>query len=87
MPKNHPKKPISASEIGQYAFCSLAWKLQQQGYAPDPRVFEKGIQHHNQYGTTLKKYNKHRSQSLRLYLLGLLLLLIGIILIIGGMTP
>jgi hypothetical protein len=37
---------ISASEIGQYHFCSKAWHLQRCGYEPKSPMLEIGTKKH-----------------------------------------
>lgn len=37
------KKPVlKVSEVGQFAYCSVAWHLERQGYKPESAALEKG---------------------------------------------
>ena len=76
---------IRASEIGQYAFCSIAWQLQQEGYIPDSRGINKGARAHRSLGDTLDSLN----HSVRLYQLCMKIAFIffgvGIMVILGWM--
>ena len=45
-------KPISASEIGTYAFCPRAWALKQLGYPSDSqKQMDSGTKYHQAFGT------------------------------------
>ena len=44
---------ISASEIGQYNFCSLSWKLQKMGYIPKKKYIKRGEETHISHGQTI----------------------------------
>ena len=54
--KTHSNKSdiIRASEIGQYQYCSISWKLQKNGYRPNSLYLNKGRK--NDFYT--KSYNK-----------------------------
>ena len=73
---------ITASEIGQYTFCSVSWKLQQQGFTPDERVFEQGNLHHHNYGQQLQTYTHQKGHSKKLLLTGIILILFSSLLIL-----
>jgi hypothetical protein len=44
---------LSASEIGQYHYCSIAWLLQRSGYEPESPFLEAGKQIHAALGDTM----------------------------------
>jgi hypothetical protein len=44
---------LSASEIGQYHYCSCAWMLQRCGYEPESPYLEIGKQIHVALGDTI----------------------------------
>ena len=54
---------ISASEIGQFYFCSKAWHLQKQGYKPKSKNLEIGLKKHKEIGKILDKTNKDLEKS------------------------
>ena len=80
--QKNPKKLISASEIAQYHYCSIAWKLNKLGYKPDSKSLKIGKNKHEQYGRIIdlnKKLNKKSNIS---FIISITLLIIAIILII-----
>jgi len=80
--KNIKKEVISASEIGQFYFCSNAWYLQKCGFKPESIHLEKGITKHQELGNILEKTNYDTSKSKTYSLVGYILLTIVILLII-----
>ena len=55
---------IKASEISQYKYCSISWKLIREGYIPKSPNLKKGINTHFSHGkiithtnSIIKKYN------------------------------
>jgi hypothetical protein len=70
---------ISASEIGQYVYCSKSWYLQKCGYQPQSPRLEEGIQHHVTLGDTIDSMHHKTTVSWRLALLGLILLLLALL--------
>ena len=88
MHKNPNKKTehnlniISASEIGQYQYCPISWKLQRSGYKPNSIYLEKGEKNHIKQGKIIKKIDKINKKSKILNLIGYFLTLIAIIIII-----
>lgn len=53
---------ISASEIGQYYFCSTSWYLQKCGYIPDSPFLKTGSKKHEKLGDIIDKtQNKTRN--------------------------
>ncbi len=70
---------ISASEIGQYQYCSVSWKLQRNGYIPDSTYLENGIRKHVSQGKIIGKINKITNRTKILEVIGYLLLLIAIL--------
>ncbi len=43
---------ISASEIGEYAYCPRAWALKKQGYpSANRREMDEGTEFHQAFGT------------------------------------
>lgn len=49
------KEVISASEIGQYHFCSMSWYLQKMGYKPDSPSLKVGVVKHNKHARVLSR--------------------------------
>ncbi len=54
---------ISASEIGQYEYCSVAWFLQKKGYKPESVFLEKGLEKHKELGSTINKTERNLKKS------------------------
>ncbi len=75
-------KVISASEIGQYEYCSNAWLLQKKGYKPDSVFLKKGVEKHRELGNTINKTEKNQKKSSVFAIIGYLLLGIAFLIII-----
>jgi len=61
--KNLRNYNISASEIGQYYFCSMAWYLQKCGYKPESKYLEIGSLKHKKIGKIVEKTQKEIRKS------------------------
>jgi len=72
---------IKASEIGQYQFCSISWKLQKNGYLPDSPLLNKGKEIHISQGKNIDKINVLLRKYKISKILGYFLLVIAIIII------
>jgi hypothetical protein len=73
---------ISASEIGQYYFCSMAWYLQKCGYKPESPDLELGINKHEKLGKIIAKTQRETRKSKILSLVGYLLLILAVLIFI-----
>ena len=68
---------ISASEIGQFHFCSISWFLQKCGYKPISPSLKTGLEKHKKYGDILD-ITKNKNRKSRLYaIFGYILLIIA----------
>jgi hypothetical protein len=72
---------LSASEIGQYHYCSYAWILQRCGYKPESPFLESGKQMHVALGKTLDNFEVKMRYSQWYTLLGFIVLCIAFLLI------
>ncbi len=63
---------LSASEIGQFVYCSVAWDLQRRGFQPESPHLETGKQGHYHLGTTMQSIEKKSRHSRVLSILGYL---------------
>ena len=73
---------INASEIGQYAYCSVAWFLQRCGYEPDSPLLEVGKKVHIDLGKTMDSIQNDIRISRRYTAIGYLFLTITILIIL-----
>jgi len=71
---------LSASEIGQYHFCSVAWYLQRCGYEPQSALLEVGTKKHTELGNIVDSTQKYVKKSRVLAIAGYLLIAIAILL-------
>lgn len=76
------RKILSASEIGQYNFCSVAWYLQRCGYKPRSDLLEIGAKKHTELGNIVNSAQKHATASRLLATAGYLLIAVAILLIL-----
>jgi len=72
---------ISASEIGQFQYCSVSWYLQKKGYKPDSDFIDKGLKKHQDLGRIIDKTNINVKKSNYLALAGYILLILAIIIL------
>lgn len=56
------KMSISASEIGQYYFCSMAWYLNRCGFKPKLSSLQRGLEKHDNISELLNKIEKQEKQ-------------------------
>jgi hypothetical protein len=75
---------LSASEIGQYTFCSISWYLQRCGYKSSSPLLELGKKSHIDLGKTIDTIQYEIKKSKRFAAIGYLLLILAIIVIILG---
>ena len=73
---------ISASEIGQYYFCSNSWLLQKCGYIPISKNLEIGKQKHEKLGKIINNLEKQNKKSSLFRIAGIILLAISIIFVL-----
>jgi len=73
---------ISASEIGQYHYCSIAWYLQRCGYEPLSDRLDAGVKIHTTLGDAIDYTKLNTRKSKILAYLGYILLVIGALLVI-----
>ena len=76
------KDIISASEIGQYYFCSKAWHLQKCGYKPQSAMLDVGIKKHQELGKIIDHTQKNTKKSKIFTVAGYLLLTISVLIIL-----
>lgn len=70
---------ISASEIGQYHYCSIAWYLQKSGYKPKSPMLDIGIKKHLELGKVMDYTQINIKKTRTIAIIGYLLLIIGIL--------
>ena len=73
---------ISASEIGQYCFCSISWYLQKQGFKPNSELLEIGQKKHDEIGQLINKTEIKIIKSKILALIGYIVLFLSIFILI-----
>ena len=75
---------LTASEIGQYTFCSISWYLQRCGYKSSSPLLEVGKKSHIKLGKTIDTIQYEIKKSKRFAVIGYLLLVLAISIIILG---
>ena len=73
---------ISASEVGQYYFCSIAWYLQRCGYEPKSQFLEEGIKKHKELGIAIERVDSNIKKARMYKVLGLILMIFVFIIIL-----
>jgi len=73
---------ISASEIGQYEYCSVGWFLQRKGYKPDSPDLKKGLEKHRELGEIINKTEVSQKKSDVFAKIGYMLFVIAALIII-----
>jgi hypothetical protein len=79
-----PKKSdvLSASEIGQYLYCSYAWFLQRCGYEPVSPFLESGKQSHIRMGNTIDSLGVKTRRARWYAITGLVIVCIAVLLVL-----
>jgi len=77
---------ISASEIGQYHYCSMAWYLHKCGYEPTSPSLDDGAKKHIELGKAIDYTKASIKKSRFLALIGYLILAIVILFVIFGVV-
>ncbi len=72
---------LSASEIGQYVFCSNAWRLRRMGYEPESPLLEQGTTTHIALGDQLDDFDARTRSSQWYIIIGLALVTTALLLL------
>ena len=67
---------ISASEIGQYHYCPVAWYLQKCGYEPISPLLEIGKKKHVKHGDIIDRLQVSEKKSKVIAAVGYMLLIV-----------
>lgn len=73
---------ISASEIGQYYFCSKAWYLQKCGYNPDSPFLEIGKKKHEILGDIIDETQNKTKKYDILTIIGYLIMIFAVLILL-----
>jgi hypothetical protein len=84
--KAMPKRTdvVSASEIGQFTFCSYAWYLRRCGYEPESPYLEPGRQAHVALGERMDSLEVQMHRSAWYVILGVTILGVAVLLLLFG---
>jgi hypothetical protein len=83
-PTSNNSDVLSASEIGQYVFCSNAWRLRRMGYEPESPFLGQGTKVHVALGDQLDDFEVRIRFSHWYIVIGLVLLTISFVLLFFG---
>ena len=75
---------LSASEIGQYVFCSNAWRLRRMGYEPESPMLDQGTKAHAALGDQLDAFEVRIRASHWYITIGVFLVIIAVLLLFWG---
>ena len=70
---------ISASEVGRYHYCSIAWYLQKCGYEPKSPMLDIGAKKHVELGRIMDYTQANMKRYKILATMGYLILILGIL--------
>lgn len=73
---------ISASEIGQYLFCNVAWFLKKCGYKPESKLLKEGEKKHIEIGKIIDYSYINTKKSIIISRVGYTLLFIALFIIL-----
>ena len=76
-PTNKPV--LKASEVGEFAYCSVAWYLERQGCKPESPALEESSEEHADLGVKIESLSEAEQSSKRLSYIGYALLLVAVI--------
>ena len=77
---------LSASEIGQYHFCSVAWYLQRCGYEPESPMLDIGTKKHAELGRIMDQSETKRKKGNIIGFVGYIILISAILIILFGVV-
>jgi hypothetical protein len=75
---------LSASEIGQYLFCSCAWKLRRCGYEPESPFLEPGKTAHVALGNRIDGLETRLRYARWYAVIGVAVLLVAFLVLLFG---
>jgi len=75
---------LTASEIGQYHYCPVAWYLRRCGFEPESPALQEGIKYHKDVGESLESLPSQQHTSNTLKKIAILLILISILTLVLG---
>jgi hypothetical protein len=78
------KDIISASEIGQYHYCSVSWYLQKCGYEPKSPMLDIGTKKHIELGKVMDHAQANIKKCRAFAIVGYLLLILGVLIFLFG---
>jgi hypothetical protein len=78
---------LSASEIGQYVFCSNAWRLRRMGYEPESPRLDQGTRTHVTLGNHFDAFDVRIRSSHWYLLIGLILIFLAGLLLFLEVIP
>jgi hypothetical protein len=73
---------ISASEIGEFTYCSNSWLLHRRGFKAESPNIDAGKKFHHDLGTKIDSINKTEQTSGKIQIFGYVLLVVAIIIIL-----
>lgn len=79
-PTNKPV--LKASDVGRFAYCSVAWHLERQGCKPESSALEKGLEEQVELGVKTESLSKAERTSKQLSYVGYALVLVAVIVFI-----
>lgn len=85
-PTSNTSEVLSASEIGQYVFCSNAWRLRRMGYEPESPLLNQGTKAHVALGYTLDDFEVRIRLTHWYIVIGLVLVTIAFLLLFFGVV-
>jgi hypothetical protein len=81
-----PKKStvLSASEIGQFVFCSCAWQLRRMGFEPESPFLKPGKDAHVALGEQIENLERTMKISRWYAVIGVMVLCVALLLFLFG---
>jgi len=83
-PSPNTSEVLSASEIGQFVFCSNAWRLRRMGYEPESPLLDQGTKAHIALGDQLDAFEVRIRSSHWYILMGIVMMTIAVLLLFFG---
>ena len=84
--RSRSSEVISASEIGQYVFCPIAWYLHKQGYQSDSVALVRGEKAHYTLGKQLEVFDHAKHLAKWLIRIGFFVIISGVIGFVGWLV-
>ena len=74
-----PQPILTATDIGEYAYCAKAWQLSRDGVEPEGEQLDAGTAYHRQHGASIAQASRYERAGRRFVGLAFLCILMFVL--------